>query len=64
MAQVAELLGIGTAETVRTLMGRTEVDAGARPGSTTADPNSAGGQGSRTAGYNASGRSIAPGSCQ
>ncbi len=37
MVKVAELLGVGTPETVRKWVRRAEVDAGARPGTTTAE---------------------------
>ncbi len=35
IAKVAELLGVGTAETVRKWVRQAQVDAGARPGTTT-----------------------------
>ncbi len=34
MSQVADLLGVGTAETVRSWCRQAEIDAGARPGTT------------------------------
>jgi len=37
MGEVARLLGIGTAETVRKWVRQTEVDGGRRPGTTTED---------------------------
>jgi len=37
MVRVAELLGVGTPETVRKWVRRAEIDAGSRPGTTTED---------------------------
>ena len=37
MVRVAELLGVGTPETVRKWVRRAEIDAGARPGTTSED---------------------------